>query len=88
MHKRKLILFLVLAAFSGSYLGSADPPTVSAQTQTARCTAEVPRNWGEFRGATEQGFAFEDQAGTVRIIRQLPCPGLGPPQVAIELQRK
>ncbi|MGH9508933.1 MAG: hypothetical protein ACRD2M_03270 [Terriglobales bacterium] len=62
--------------------------TVSAQSQMARCSATVPRDWGEFRGATEQGYIFEDQNGTVRIIRQLPCPGLGTPQIAIELRRE
>ena len=88
MHKPRLFLLIVLFALAGFHLGSGMNQTVSAQSQTARCTATVPRAWGDFRGATEQGFIFEDESGTVRIIRQLPCPGLDTPQIAIELRRE
>lgn len=84
---RTSLLLVMLAALGGLYLGSRDPVVVSASAQTARCSASVPRAWGEFRGATEQGFIYEDQDGTVRIIRQLPCPGMGIPQIAIEIRR-
>lgn len=88
MHNRRVLLLIVLVGLAAFHLGSGMKQTASAQSQTARCSATVPRDWGDFRGATEQGFIFEDQNGTVRIIRQLPCPGLATPQIAIELRRE
>ena len=88
MQNWRLLLLLTLVALAGFELGSGMNQTVLAQSNAARCSAAVPRDWGEFRGTTEQGFIFEDQNGTVRIIRQLPCPGLGRPQIAIELRRE
>ena len=88
MNNRKSTLLLALMLAAGFLLGSGMKQTAAGQSQTARCSATVPRDWGEFRGATDQGFAYEDQNGTVRIIRQLPCPGLGTPQIAIELRRE
>ncbi len=57
------------------------------------CTVVIPAEWGKYRGdAAGNGLVFEDKAGTLRIIPQLPCsvdgtPN-GPPRVLAEIVRK
>lgn len=59
----------------------------------AACSVVVPAEWGKYRGyAGGNGLVFEDTAGTLRIIPQLPCtmdgtPN-GPPRVLAEIRRK
>lgn len=86
--RRTQVLLIALALLGGIQLGTGLQPTAEGQTQTARCSATVPRSWGEFRGATSQGFVYEDENGTVRVIRQLPCPSVSTPQIAIEIRRE
>lgn len=50
------------------------------------CVTYVPREWGTYRGgSTQTGLAFEDSAGTLRFITNLPCGGA--PIVALEVRR-
>jgi hypothetical protein len=50
------------------------------------CLSSVPSSWGEFKGGSEQsGFAFQDSAGTLRFITNVPCSGV--PQIALEIRR-
>lgn len=37
------------------------------------CMAQVPIAWGEFRGASDYGLAFEDENGTLRFVVHPPC---------------
>lgn len=86
--KRAAIMFAVALAFAGGFaLGTAPTGVAQAQTQYARCTASVPRAWGEFKGFSQRGFAFEDQSGTIRFVTQMPC-GIGEPQVTLEINRE
>ena len=88
MSKRALWLLLFLAGLGGFYLGRGGSQIALAQTQQARCPVTVPREWGEFRGSSQTGYAFEDQSGTIRVLTQLPCGGLGgPPLIGIEIRR-
>ena len=51
----------------------------------------VPRDWGEFKGLSKSGLVFEDKAGTLRVIDQMPCnmaDGSSVPQVSVEVRRK
>ncbi len=50
------------------------------------CVSYVPRAWGTYRGGSQQsGLAFEDAAGTLRFITNVPCEST--PQVALEIRR-
>ena len=55
------------------------------------CVVVVPREWGEFRGLSKSGLVFEDKAGTLRLLDQMPC-NMGDannvPQVSVEVRRK
>jgi hypothetical protein len=49
---------------------------VHAQDQPynlAACIAAAPKAWGEFRGASSEGLAFEDQDGTLRFVQHPTC---------------
>lgn len=51
------------------------------------CVSQVPAEWGQFRGGSEQtGLAFEDHRGTLRFVTSFPCNGAVPP-VALEVRR-
>ncbi|HEV7966219.1 MAG TPA: hypothetical protein VGP19_01540 [Candidatus Acidoferrales bacterium] len=50
------------------------------------CVSQIPSSWGEFKGGSEQsGFAFQDSAGTLRFVTNVPCGAT--PQIALEIQR-
>ena len=50
------------------------------------CVSQVPSSWGEFKGGSEQaGFAFQDSAGTLRFVTNVPCGAT--PQIALEIHR-
>jgi hypothetical protein len=65
--------------------------TVEARPQLLQfgdsaCYATVPKSWGQFRGGSAQcGLAFEDSAGTLRFLTNIPCGGT--PIVALEIRR-
>jgi hypothetical protein len=50
------------------------------------CISQVPSSWGEFKGGSAQtGLSFQDSAGTLRFVTNVPCDGT--PQVALEIRR-
>ncbi len=56
------------------------------------CVIVVPADWGELKGISTYGLAFEDQAGTLRLIEQMPCSldrgQVGVPRVSVEVRRR
>ncbi|MBZ5566220.1 MAG: hypothetical protein LAN64_00060 [Acidobacteriia bacterium] len=55
------------------------------------CVVVVPRDWGEFKGLSKSGLVFEDKAGTLRLLDQMPCnmaDGNSVPQVSVEVRRR
>ena len=81
------IAFLALAGTIGIHELKATPQ----QTVGAPCLVIVPRDWGEFKGLSKSGLVFEDEAGTLRLLDQMPCSTAGTtnvPQVAVEIRRK
>jgi hypothetical protein len=62
------------------------PQPLNPQVWTPGCVASVPKSWGTFRGAsTQSGLAFEDGAGTIRFLTNIPCDGI--PSVSLEIHR-
>jgi hypothetical protein len=80
-----LVLVLVFSAASGSSkfrLTAGEP----AQFSGSQCVASVPRAWGEYKGGSAQsGLSFQDSAGTLRFVTNLPCGST--PTVALEIRR-
>jgi hypothetical protein len=77
-----LSLFL-LVGIGGGMVGRFYYPasTVHAQDSYSNCVVSVPKDWGEFRGGSEFGLAFEDQLGTLRFMLHPPCGSLSTPTV-------
>lgn len=64
----------------GRYCNSSND--VHAQDQTdayANCIVAVPKAWGEFKGGSAFGLAFEDQSGTLRFMLHPACGGVNTP---------
>jgi hypothetical protein len=40
------------------------------------CTVTVPKSWGEFKGASAYGLAFQDPNGTIRFLLHPACGSL------------
>ncbi len=64
-------------------------PVAAPQSQNfGRCIVNVPSEWGTYRGdAQGYGIVFEDNAGTLRFVKQLPCGLEGTPNVLVEVRR-
>jgi hypothetical protein len=81
-----LIAILLLVAFVSLKTYAATPKKAEPQVWTPGCVASVPKSWGVYRGASAQsGLAFEDSAGTIRFLTNIPCDGA--PVVALEIRR-
>jgi hypothetical protein len=79
-----IVVLIVLAIALKVY--AASPTSPAPQVWSPGCTASVPKSWGAFREAsTQSGFAFEDSAGTLRFVTNVPCDGT--PVVALEIRR-
>lgn len=79
----KVGMFL-LVGIAGGMVGRYYNPAsaVRAQGNTdayANCIVSVPKAWGEFRGSSEFGLAFEDQNGTLRFLLHPPCGSMDTP---------
>jgi len=58
----------------------------SQTTYGYTCVSYVPLEWGEFKGGNQQsGLAFQDRAGTLRFVTNLPCDATAQP--ALEIRR-
>ena len=86
---RMSLRFLVLAFLILTISASLDVPSTRANSQTTygyTCVSYVPAEWGEFKGGNQQsGLAFEDRAGTLRFVTNLPCDSTAP--AALEIRR-
>jgi hypothetical protein len=76
----------VFVALVSLKIYAATPKKPEPQIWTPGCVASVPRSWGTYRGAsTQSGLAFEDAAGTLRFLTNIPCDGS--PVAALEIRR-
>ena len=78
-----ITLFVLAAAVC---LRPATPPQ---EQNFGRCIVTIPAEWGTYKGdAQGYGLVFEDSAGTLRFVKQLPCGLQGTPNVLVEVHRK
>jgi len=79
----KISLFL-LVGVGGGLVGRLYNPAVKVHAQEnsdgySNCIVSVPKAWGEFKGGSEFGLAFEDQTGPLRFMLHPPCGNLNRP---------
>jgi hypothetical protein len=61
----------------------------SASSLAARCTVTIPSEWGDYAGANQYGIIFKDSAGTLRVVKNVPCGGHdATPHIDLEIRRK
>ena len=75
------LAILLAAGVIGGIIGRNYPADVSVHAQeksngTLGCTVTVPKSWGEYKGASAYGLAFQDANGTVRFLLHPPCGNL------------
>jgi hypothetical protein len=90
MNLRKLALIPVLAIGSAAGLRETTP-TPQPDSVQPNCVLTVPSGWGEFKGGSRFGLAFEDSAGTLRFINDVGCQITGTqpvPVVSVEVRRR
>jgi hypothetical protein len=82
-----LALVMIFAAASGLAKFRVNAGAATAgQFSGSQCVASVPRAWGEYKGGSAQsGLSFQDSAGTLRFVTNLPCGST--PTVALEIRR-
>ena len=80
-----VVAFVILGALVSLKIHAATPKK-PAQVWTPGCVASVPKSWGAYKGGSAQsGLSFEDSAGTLRFLTNIPCDGT--PAVALEIRR-
>ena len=89
MKKRTAIAIavaLAMVTLVSLKLFASAPKSPLPQVWTPGCVSAVPKAWGTFKGGSAQsGLAFEDSAGTLRFLTNIPCNGA--PAVALEIRR-
>lgn len=85
----KLPRTILIAAFGLAAAVWLQPAAVPQDQTVGRCVVSIPTQWGTFRGAAQgYGLVFEDNAGTLRFMNQMPCGLEGAPIVSLEVRRK
>jgi hypothetical protein len=81
-----MVVALTIVALVSLRIYAATPEKPAPQVWTPGCLASVPKSWGAYKGGSAQsGLAFEDSAGTLRFLTNIPCDGI--PAVALEIRR-
>jgi hypothetical protein len=81
-----LAVALAIVGLVSLKIYAAAPEKPAPQVWTPGCVASVPKSWGAYKGGSAQsGLAFEDSAGTLRFLTNIPCDGT--PAVALEIRR-
>ena len=88
--KLSVALTVAVLALAGT-IGIREVRATPQQAVGAPCLVFVPQDWGEFKGMSKSGLVFEDKAGTLRLLDQMPCSmagGTSVPQAAVAVRRK
>jgi len=89
------VLILSAAVLVGIALGREHSPrsTVHAQdtfSGVTNCITVVPKSWGDFKGGSAYGLAFQDKDGNVRFVFRPSCGSMNspmePPPAPIDLE--
>lgn len=86
---------LLLAGVAGGVVGRIHTAPLSVHAQErdlTGCMVVVPKSWGEYKGGSSYGLAFQDQAGTLRFLAHPTCGNiLSPidaPVVDLKVERR
>ena len=83
----KVLLVVLIVVGAKLWFFPTKRAQAAPQEVFGACVANIPQEWGEFVGGSEQsGIAFRDKQGTLRFITNFPCNGTIP-LVALEVRR-
>jgi hypothetical protein len=91
------VAIVVLAGCVGGLVGRMKAPGLEVKAQEnfnglTNCATVVPKSWGEFKGGSQYGLAFEDDRGVVRFVQHPSCGSINspaePPVEPIDLEIK
>ena len=83
----KVLLVVLIVVGAKLWFFPTKRAQAAPQEVFGACVANIPQEWGEFVGGSEQsGIAFRDKQGTLRFITNFPCNGTIP-AVALEVRR-
>ena len=79
----KIVLVLFVGVI-GAAVGRLYPSGSSVHAQEKAieptgCMVGVPKSWGEYKGASAYGLAFQDQNGTLRYLLHPTCGNFNSP---------
>ncbi len=86
---------LLLAGVAGNVLGRMRTPNITVHAQErfsgiTNCVTVVPKSWGEFKGGSDYGLAFQDDNGVLRFVLHPTCGSVNspaePPPAPIDLE--
>lgn len=77
-------VFLALLIHQPRHVRAALPQFQRAPQEGEGCTA--PKAWGQLKGVADRAIAFEDSAGTIRVLDVGPCMR-GQTQLIVEITR-
>lgn len=90
---------LLLAGAAGGLLARMRTPLTGVHAEErfsgiTNCVTVVPKSWGDFKGGSEYGLAFQDENGVLRFMLHPTCgsvnsPAVPPPApIDLEIQRR
>ena len=90
---------VLLAVMVGNVMGRPQNPESSVHAQekfggVTNCVTVVPKSWGQFKGGSEYGLAFQDDNGVVRFVLHPTCGSVNSPAepptepIDLEVQRR
>jgi hypothetical protein len=90
---------LLLAGVVGNLLALMRTPVAKVHAEErfsgiTNCVTVIPKSWGDFKGGSEYGLAFQDENGVVRFVLHPTCGSvnspaeLPPAPIDLEVQRR
>jgi len=74
-----VLLLGVIGGVIGRSYSRGSSVHAEERSETATCMVGVPKSWGEFRGASAYGLAFQDENGTLRFLLHPSCGNFNSP---------
>jgi hypothetical protein len=72
--------------FTGVYKTHSTVHAQEVFSGISNCITVVPKSWGEFKGGSAYGLAFQDQDGNVRFVLHPACGSANSPAAPIDLE--
>jgi hypothetical protein len=83
----KRLILLMLICFGSILVLQEGLPLRAAQVAQEGKGCSAPKQWGPLKGVADRAVAFEDSAGTIRVLDLGPCMR-GETQLIVKIYRQ